>query len=64
MKKMYNVPLSFVGLIFIILKLTGIIDWSWIWVTMPFWGSFVFFVFFSIIITIITIIFNKNNDKL
>jgi hypothetical protein len=28
------------GLIFITLKLTGHITWSWIWVLSPFWGPF------------------------
>lgn len=27
-----------VGVVFTILKLTGVIDWSWWWVTVPFWG--------------------------
>jgi hypothetical protein len=27
------------GLIFIVLKLTGFIDWSWYLVTLPIWGS-------------------------
>ena len=26
------------GVVFVILKLTGYIDWSWWWVTVPFWG--------------------------
>lgn len=26
-----------VGVVFIILKLTGVIDWSWWWVLSPFW---------------------------
>lgn len=30
--------LSILGISFIILKLTGVIDWSWWWVTAPFWG--------------------------
>lgn len=29
--------LVLLGLIFIVLKLTGFINWSWWWVTMPFW---------------------------
>lgn len=29
--------LSLLGLIFVTLKLTGFIDWSWWYVTMPFW---------------------------
>lgn len=28
------------GLMFVGLKLTGYIDWSWWWVTLPFWGVF------------------------
>ena len=26
-------------LIFLVLKLTGVINWSWWWVTSPLWGS-------------------------
>ncbi len=26
-----------VGIVFIILKLVGVINWSWIWVLCPFW---------------------------
>jgi len=26
------------GIVFIVLKLTDNIDWSWWWVTAPFWG--------------------------
>lgn len=28
------------GIVFVILKLTGHITWSWWYVTMPFWGGF------------------------
>lgn len=28
---------SVLGLIFIVLKLVGVIDWPWIWVLSPFW---------------------------
>lgn len=27
------------GVAFVVLKLTGYIDWSWWWVTLPFWGG-------------------------
>ncbi len=37
-------------LIFMTLKLTGYIDWSWWWVTAPLWGGFV------ILILLITIV--------
>lgn len=25
-------------IVFVVLKLCGLIDWSWWWVTLPFWG--------------------------
>ena len=28
------------GVVFVTLKLCGVIDWSWWWVTAPFWGGF------------------------
>jgi hypothetical protein len=31
--------LGMLGFMFIALKLTGFIDWSWWWVTAPFWGG-------------------------
>lgn len=31
--------LGLLGLLFVGLKLTGFIDWSWWWVTAPFWGG-------------------------
>lgn len=27
------------GVVFVTLKLLGVIDWSWWWVTLPFWGG-------------------------
>lgn len=30
------------GLIFITLKLTGVIAWSWVWVLAPFWIPIIF----------------------
>lgn len=27
------------GVCFVVLKLCGVIDWSWWWVTAPFWGG-------------------------
>jgi hypothetical protein len=29
---------TILGIIFITLKLCHVIDWSWIWVLVPFWG--------------------------
>lgn len=30
--------LGLLGVAFVVLKLCGVIDWSWWWVTIPFWG--------------------------
>lgn len=48
------------GLIFIVLKLLGVITWSWLWVLSPFWIPFVI----GIILIILLIIFGKkvNNN--
>lgn len=32
--------MAWLGVLFIALKLTGVIDWSWWWVTAPFWLGF------------------------
>lgn len=32
--------LGLLGIVFVVLKLVGKIDWSWWWVTLPFWGGF------------------------
>jgi hypothetical protein len=32
--------LGLLGTVFVVLKLTGSIDWSWWYVTLPFWGGF------------------------
>ena len=31
--------LGLLGVLFVALKLTDVIDWSWWWVTLPFWGG-------------------------
>jgi len=30
--------LGLLGVAFVVLKLCGVINWSWWWVTLPFWG--------------------------
>lgn len=32
--------LGLLGVAFVVLKLTNVIEWSWWWVTAPFWGVF------------------------
>ena len=31
--------LGILGVAFVVLKLTGTVDWSWWWVTAPFWAG-------------------------
>lgn len=47
------------GVLFVGLKLTGYINWSWWWVTAPFWGSLVLFVLILIGVAIYYIFFDK-----
>ena len=35
--------IGLLGVLFVGLKLGGIIDWSWWWVTFPFWGGLAIF---------------------
>lgn len=47
--------------VFLVLKLTGNIDWSWWWVTAPLWGPITFVIVFAIVVFVIATIF-KGND--
>ena len=35
-------PQFLLFLVFLVLKLAAVIDWSWWWVTAPLWGGFAF----------------------
>ena len=55
--------IGFFGLltiVFITLKLTGYITWSWLWVLAPLWGPVVFVLLFLLIILVFAAIFSKN----
>ena len=43
------------AILFITLKLTGVITWSWLWVLAPIWIPFVIIVFILVIVGIRTI---------
>ena len=47
--------LGLLAILFITLKLTGVITWSWLWVLAPIWIPFVIAVFVLIIVGIIVI---------
>ena len=40
-------------IVFLVLKLTGYISWSWWWVTAPLWGGFLFGVAMMILFVLI-----------
>lgn len=52
--------LSLLGIVFITLKLTGVITWSWLWVTVPFWGGIALFFTVIIILAILATILEDN----
>lgn len=41
--------LGLLGVLFVGLKLTHLIDWSWWWVLAPFWGGFAVALFFLVV---------------
>lgn len=51
--------LGILGLIFITLKLTGHITWSWWWVLAPFWAPFAVIIAIAIIVFIVAMLAGK-----
>ena len=51
---------SVLTIVFVVLKLVGVIDWSWLWVLSPLWINIVLTIIFIIIIALIN---NKRKDK-
>ncbi len=49
---------SILTLIFIVLKLTDVIDWSWWYVLMPFYGSIIF----GLLILILALMVGSNKS--
>ena len=51
-------------LIFVVLKLIGVIDWSWVWVLAPFWIGAIISLVFGLVallmIVIAAILLNKD----
>ena len=47
--------LGLLGVVFVTLKLTGYIDWSWWWVTSPFWAGFALAI--AVLISVATLAF-------
>ena len=47
---------SILFIVFLVLKLTHVIDWSWWWVTAPLWGSIVLGIVLAFVGVILTVI--------
>lgn len=41
------------GVAFVILKLCGVIDWHWAWVTAPFWVPVVIFLVVLVVVLVV-----------
>ena len=48
------------GIVFIVLKLTHVIDWPWIWVLAPIWGGVIISIILIIIFVIVGVIIDNN----
>jgi hypothetical protein len=59
-----SVSLPFITLILVILKLTGVIDWSWVWITSPIWIpiALVFFIL-AVALGVVLILFAAGVDR-
>lgn len=51
--------LGILGLIFITLKLTGHITWSWLWVLAPLWVPLAIFLLFLVILFVVAYLGKK-----
>lgn len=55
------------GIVFVVLKLVGVIAWSWLWVLAPFWlplaGAGVVLVVFAVIYAAATLLGGSNEKK-
>jgi hypothetical protein len=63
---MENNGLSLSAIVFIVLltlKLSGVIDWSWWWITLPLWWIFPFLII-VIIFALIVLLFAQLGDKI
>ena len=49
--------------VFVTLKLTGVIEWSWLWVLSPLWLPIVLFVFAIGLISVIVAMYNHTKRK-
>jgi hypothetical protein len=61
-KKITNNGIGFFGLLtiaFIVLKLCGVISWSWIWVLAPLWITWTIALLIALIVVIIKLLVDR-----
>ncbi len=46
---------SLLGIVFVVLKLCGVINWSWLWVLAPFWIPFAIVIIIFAVVAIILV---------
>lgn len=51
--------LGLLGVAFVVLKLVGVINWSWWLVTLPFWGPVVFVLVLLLVVGIVVVLNTK-----
>ena len=51
--------LGLLGVAFVVLKLIGVINWSWWWITLPFWGPIVCVLILLLVVGIIVVLNTK-----
>jgi uncharacterized membrane protein len=62
-----SVSLPMITLILVILKLTGVINWSWVWVTSPIWipiALVLFILFVALGVVLILFAMGVDRDKI
>lgn len=58
-------PPVLLAIVFIVLKLCHVIDWSWWWVLAPLWGSLAFGLLLGLLLILFVLAVKKKaNDKL
>lgn len=55
--------LGLLGVAFVILKLCGVIAWSWRWVTLPFWAGIALVLLFCIAIGVAEALAVRRNSR-
>jgi len=68
MRNEYSIDCSYffivlLQVLFITLKLTSVIDWPWIWILAPLWGSGLFVIAIILITVAIAYLVNKYGEK-